>query len=248
MCCRCMLIGCVPCTPYSRCHFVSAPRLFCARTGTRPPTHVSCPPRIQCVPVSPRRGAARRKKIEKEGGSYVASSSTQTEGATGRRLKGFHQIDNSGKNTFPNVFHHPSLSQHCSPSQKPTLLPTTSLLVSQTPLPSLPAMAALSSHASATGSAWSKFNAASATVKAAARRRLRSSSTSSDDNDAGVARQLLRESWQAAIWASTKTQGVGPTATVQTNQRIQRRLLTWAELGMFYFADSLLLFKLLQSY
>jgi hypothetical protein len=85
------------------------------------------------------------------------------------------------------------------------------------------------------GSAWSKFNAASTTTKAAARqrrRRLRSGSSSSDEDDAGLARQLLRESRQAAAWASTKTEAAGPATTVKTTIRIQRRLLTWAELGM----------------
>ncbi|KAL1907562.1 hypothetical protein Sste5344_006575 [Sporothrix stenoceras] len=84
---------------------------------------------------------------------------------------------------------------------------------------------------STASSAWSKFSAASATVKAAARRRLRSESSSSNDDNAGVARQLLRESREAGSWAAAKTGIVVSVTTITTKIRVQRRLLKWAELA-----------------
>ncbi|ERT01370.1 hypothetical protein HMPREF1624_02615 [Sporothrix schenckii ATCC 58251] len=83
----------------------------------------------------------------------------------------------------------------------------------------------------ASGTASSTSSTTSTPVRVVARRRLRRKSSSSDDSDAGVARQLLRESRQAASWA-TKTGATGPTAYSKTALHIRRRrLLTWDELA-----------------
>ncbi|KIH92830.1 hypothetical protein SPBR_02742 [Sporothrix brasiliensis 5110] len=84
----------------------------------------------------------------------------------------------------------------------------------------------------ASGTASSTSSATSTPVRVATRRRLRRKSSSSDDSDAGIARQLLRESRQAASRAATTTGATGPRAGSKTALRIRRRhLLTWDELA-----------------